>query len=160
LGVGLAVLGAALLRRRLQRAPTAAPTAPPAPPPAPRDPYTLALDRLLAIERGDAAGESVVQRYEAVADALRDYLEAAERIPARERTTTELLWALPPRLTESGLRRLTGEVLAEADLVKFARRRPDAAAAGAHLAQARQLLRRWHEAVPPAAVETESDAVR
>ncbi|HEU5040833.1 MAG TPA: hypothetical protein VFT84_08445, partial [Gemmatimonadales bacterium] len=123
LGVGLAVLAAVLLRRRLQRAPAAAPAAPPAPPPAPRDPYTLALDRLLAIERGDAAGESVVQRYEAVADALRDYLETAERIPARERTTTELLWALPPRLTESGLRRLTREVLAEADLVKFARRR-------------------------------------
>jgi len=159
LGVALAAATAWALRRRLRRVPAEAPPVMPAAPPAARDPYAVALARLEALEREALAGAAVEARYEAVADALRDYLEAAERIPARERTTTELLWALPPRLTESGSRRLTGEVLSEADLVKVARRRPDAGAAAAHLAQARELLRRWHEAVP-AAAETEADAIR
>ena len=46
---------------------------------------------------------------------------------------------------EEGVRRLTSQLLSEADLVKFARRRPDAGAAAAHLHDARELLRRWHE---------------
>jgi hypothetical protein len=148
LGAGLVALAAVLLRRR--RAPRGRPTEAPlpvAPPPVPRDAYGLALDRLAAIEREPQEGHaSVSARYERVADVLRDYLEAAEDIPARERTTSELLWAMPPRLTEGGLRRLTGEVLGEADLVKFARRRPDPAAATAYVGQARELLRRWHAA--------------
>ena len=52
---------------------------------------------------------------------------------------------MPPRLTEGGLRRLTSQLLSEADLVKFARRRPDTVAAAAHLRDTRELLRRWHE---------------
>jgi hypothetical protein len=159
LGVALVAAAAWGLRRRLRRQTSEAPALAPAAPPAPLDPYAMALERLAALEREPLAGDAVEARYEAVADALRDYLEAAEGIPARERTTTELLWALPPRLTESGSRRLTGEVLSEADLVKFARQRPDAGAAAAHLGQARELLRRWHEAAP-AAPETEADAIR
>jgi len=38
-------------------------------------------------------------------------------------------------------------VFEDADLVKFARRRPDAAAAAAFLGQARELLVRWRNAV-------------
>jgi hypothetical protein len=37
------------------------------------------------------------------------------------------------------------QLLNEADLVKFARRRPDAGAAAVHLHDTRELLRRWHE---------------
>ena len=93
------------------------------PPPLPPDPYTAALVRLDAHRRrsaGPTRGD-VDRHYEAVADALRDYLEAAEELPARERTTTELLWSLPPRLAEGGLRRRVQDVLGEADLVKFAK---------------------------------------
>ena len=159
LGASLAALAAWGLRRRRRRAPPPVPAAPAEAPAAAREPYAAALERLLALERS-AGGEAPVDAwYAAVADTLRDYLESAEDIPARERTTSELLWTLPPRLSEGGLRRLTGEVLAEADLVKFARRRPGAHAAAAHLAQARELLRRWHAAAL-ATAESEADAVR
>jgi hypothetical protein len=88
---------------------------------------------------------------------LRDYLEAAEELPARERTTAELLWALPPRLTEGGLRRRFHDVMGEADLVKFARVRPEAADASAFVTAARDLLARWNSA---GARSEELDAVR
>ena len=161
----LGVLGWYLLRRRRRHAAAArsVPEPAPAPPPEPPDPYRLALTRLAEIERERWADQGAVERhYEAVVDALRDYLEAAEEIPARERTSSELLWALPPRLHEGGLRRLTGRVLNEADLVKFARRRPDPAAAAEHLRDARELLRRWHEAALASTAEPleEADAVR
>ena len=162
LGAGLAVLVAVLLWRRRPARRAAETAAGPfsAPEPAASDPFGLALERLAALERGPGIGrEAVAAYYEAVADVLRDYLEAAEGIPARERTTSELLWALPPRLTERGVRRVTGDLLGEADLVKFARLRPDQAAATAYLDQARELVRRWHEAAARPA-EADADAVR
>jgi hypothetical protein len=158
--LGLAA-GAVWLVRRLRRRRRLAPppVAPPEPaPPPPPDPYTVALAQLAEIERaGWPAQGEVAQHYEAVTDALRDYLEAAESLPARERTTSELLWALPPHLVERGLRRRCEEVLDEADLVKFARFRPSAAEAEAFLQRARDLLARWHRA---AARAEELDAVR
>ncbi|HUF35430.1 MAG TPA: hypothetical protein VMN37_05735 [Gemmatimonadales bacterium] len=158
-GAVLAAAAAVLVQRRRRHAvrPAQAAAAPPLPTMLP-DPYRLALERLETVERqrGAERGE-VAAHYQAVSDTLRDYLEAAEAIPARERTTTELLWALPPRLTEGGLRRLAGQVLDEADLVKFARSRPAAEAAADHLREARELLRRWHEA---AASARDADALR
>jgi hypothetical protein len=126
-------------------------------PPTPPDPYVVALARLEAIdvERFPTRGE-VERHYEAVADVLRGYLETAERIPAPERTTTELLWSLPPRLAESGLRRRVQEILGAADLVKFAQLRPGAAEAAALTRAARELLDHWHQAAAP----EELDAVR
>jgi hypothetical protein len=161
-----AVLGAAFAagvawlvarRRRRARVAVPAPIEPPPLPPPPPDPYAVALARLEAIdvERLAARGE-VERHYEAVADVLRGYLETAERIPAPERTTTELLWSLPPRLAESGLRRRVQEILGSADLVKFARLRPGAAEATALTRAARELLDRWHQA----AAAEELDAVR
>jgi hypothetical protein len=159
-GAALALLAAALLRRR--RRPSepelqAAPAVPAAPP----DPYHAALARLDALERarGFERGD-IDEHYAGVTDALRDYLEAAHDIPARERTSSELLWTLPPRLTEGGLRRLAAELLEEADLVKFARGRPATEAALAHLTAARELLCRWHEAGASSPAESEADAVR
>ena len=155
-GLLLALLAVRLARRRHGTAVPPLPLTPVAV--APPDPYTLALDRLEALERERRAEHgAVAEHYESVVDTLRDYLEAAEAIPARERTSSELLWGLPPRLTEGGLRGLAAELLDEADLVKFARSRPDAEAAAGHLVQARALLRRWHEAAP---AESEADAVR
>jgi hypothetical protein len=152
--LALAALAAAgigwfLLRRRRQRAieppqvvaeePVAEPALPTA--------YEAALARLAQIEADTwpARGE-VARHYQAVADALRDYLEAGEELPARERTTAELIWSLPPHLAEGGLRRRCEELLDEADLVKFARVRPDGAAAVAFTRAARDLLVRWRHA--------------
>ena len=160
------VLGAAgaacvaWLAARRRRRPSSTPplvTPPPAPPSLP-DPYTVAVARLEAIEaeQWTAAGE-VERHYEAVADALREYLTAAEDIPAPERTTTELLWSLPPRLAEGGLRRRVQDVLGAADLVKFALQRPAGEEAAGFTRGARELLDRWHLA---AAGKEEMGAVR
>ncbi len=159
----LAAVGAAAIawfatRHRAKRpAPEPQAVAPPPLPPPP-DPYGAALDRLAAIEaerwadRGDVA-----RHYEAVADALRDYLEAADGRPARERTTAELLWSLPPRLAEGGLRRRVQELLGEADLVKFAKLRPGPDEVPSYTSRARDLLERWHRA---AMTGEEHDALR
>jgi hypothetical protein len=145
---GLAAIGIwafVRLRRRTRADVTEAAVAPFVPPSRP-SPYQLALDRLAEIERESWPDRGAVDlHYVAAIEVLRDYLGSAEKIPARERTSSELIWAMPSRLTEGGLRRLTSQLLSEADLVKFARRRPDTVAAAAHLRDTRELLRRWHE---------------
>jgi hypothetical protein len=110
-------------------------------------PYTLALTVLARIEREHWPRRGQVARhYEAVVDALRDYLESAEAVPARERTSAELLWSLPPHLSDVGLRDRFGERLEEADLVKFAQLEPGEEQAQVFLEQCRSLLDEWHEA--------------
>ena len=150
LALGLAALGAAGVlawRARRRASPPATVAAPvtEAPPPPPPDPYEIALDRLAAIEQERWAARDVARHYEAVADALRDYLEA-HGVPAHERTTWELRWVLPPALLAGGTRRRFEQVFEDADLVKFAQWRPDAAVAGAFLDAARDLLARWQAA--------------
>lgn len=149
-------------RRRRTGAVAAGPAAvaaePAVAPPTP-DPYEIAVARLGEIEREEWSSRGEVARhYESVTDALRDYLEAAEEVPARERTTTELFWSLPPRLLEGGLRRRYAAVFEEADLVKFARWRPATPAATAFLHDARTLLARWHSTAASRAEK--ADAVR
>jgi hypothetical protein len=145
---GLAGIGIWILVRLRRRAAAVVPhaaVAPTVPVPA-LTPYQIALARLAEIERESWPDRGAVDlQYVAAIDVVRDYLGAAEEIPARERTSSELLWAMPPRLTEGGLRRLTSQLLSEADQVKFARRRPDSVAAAEHLRDTRELLRRWHE---------------
>lgn len=151
--LGLAALGVAgWLAWRTRRAPTAVIPAPSAAPPAPApppDPYALALARLDAIVREAWAARDVAQHYEAVADVLRDYLEA-QGVPARELTTTELRWAMPPALMTGSGRRFA-EVFEAADLVKFAHWRPGVAQAEGFVRAAEELLRRWHRAHSPEA---------
>lgn len=153
-------LGVLLFARRPRRVlPPPAPieAEPPVVPTLP-DPHDLALARLGDIEReGWVERGDTARHYELVTDVLRDYLEAAEGVPARERTTTELLWTLPPRLLEGHLRRRYTAVFDEADLVKFARQRPPASAAAGFLDEARGLLSRWH-GVPR--TPDEADAIR
>jgi hypothetical protein len=125
-------------------------------PPTASDPYEIALARLGEIERERWGARDVSRHYEAVTDALRDYLEA-QGVPARERTTSELRWLLPPGLPPGGARHRFEEVFGDADLVKFAQWRPNPGTAAAFLASARELLAAWHGTVP--AVEL-TDAVR
>lgn len=154
---GAAALAWQVTRRRGRRPAPVRERVEAAPPPPP-DPYAVALARLDAVEAAHWPARGEVERhYEAVADALRAYLEAAEGIPAPDRTTTELIWSLPPRLAEGGSRRRVQEILGAADLVKFARRRPGVEEAASYTGAARELLQRWRHAAP--AVE-EPDAVR
>jgi len=147
--VVLVVLALAAYRRlRRRRRAVTDPLRPAAPVPAPAPTaYTTALERLAAIELERwPMRNHVARHYESVVEVLRDYLETAEEIPARERTSGELIWTLPPHLSDDGLREQLAEHLAESDLVKFARARPAPAAAAAFLSQARTLLDLWHRA--------------
>ncbi|HEV2083520.1 MAG TPA: hypothetical protein VGR09_00445, partial [Gemmatimonadales bacterium] len=120
--------------------------------------YALALDQLGGIERARWPEHGHVARhYEAIVDVLRGYLEATEQLPARERTTEELVWAIPPHLSDNGLRDEFRELLDQADLVKFARFRPYPETAEKFLEQCRRLLRHWHEISP---IEALADALR
>ena len=159
--VGAALLGGLiLLRRRARRRPPPAPVETAGAEAVVLGPYEAALARLTQIERERWPVRGEVDRhYAAVADALRRYLEDAHAVPALERTTTELAWALPPALADGGLRERCAALLADADLVKFARRRPDEADAARLLRAARDLLGRWRAAAPAAVLETD-DALR
>jgi hypothetical protein len=108
-------------------------------------PYETALARLRQVEGERWPSRGLVElHYEAVAQTLRQYLEDAHGVGALERTTAELVWAMPPQLVRGGLRDACREVLGEADLVKFAEARPDVAAAADFLRRGRELLTAWH----------------
>jgi|tagenome__1003787_1003787.scaffolds.fasta_scaffold20735052_2 hypothetical protein len=109
-------------------------------------PYELAVRQLQGIARENWPGQGFPARhYAAVTDTLRDYLEAAEEVPARERTSAEVLWSLPPHLMETDLRDRLQEILDEADRVKFARLRPEPSQARDFLQRSRALLEAWHQ---------------
>jgi hypothetical protein len=144
------------IRRRRRRPPASVAVSPPPPPPP--SAYQRALARLEVIgqERWPERGE-VARHYEEIIDALRGYLEAAEEVPARERTTEEVLWALPPHLSHDGLRAKLRSLLDEADLVKFARLTPRPMAADRFLERSRLLLQQWSEVTARSEV---ADALR
>jgi hypothetical protein len=142
-----ALLGRYLLRRRRRPSPAQPPEPAPFAPVIAPSALDGALELLARIERERWPAQGQVARhYEAVVDALRGYLEAAEDLPARERTTEEVLWSLPPHLSEDGLRDRADALLGQADLVKFARLRPTPARAAEFLLQCRSLLEDWHTA--------------
>lgn len=147
----IALLAVALLivfvgfRRIRRRGEHAAPIT--RPPDHARNSYEIACARLAEVdaERWPARG-AVVQHYEQVAGVLRLYLEDAFAVCATELTTSELADALPPELRADGQEKECRTLLDEADLVKFARLRPDEAAARTFLAAAVRLLDRWYHA--------------
>ena len=152
----LLLLGGYAIRRR-HRLPAAEP-APIPPVQEPLTPYAQALAQLERIERERWPMRGAVARhYEEIVDALRGYLEAREGMPAREQTTEELLWALPLHLSGEGFRERLGELLDEADLVKFARLLPHTKAADRFLQRSRTLLRDWNDTVLSSEV---ADALR
>lgn len=162
-GLGGAALlaGLILLRRRARRREVpGAPAEAGGPEAVVLGPYEVALGRLAQIERERWPLRGEVDRhYAAVADVLRRYLGEAWGLPALERTSAELVRALPPGLANDGLREHWAALLAEADLVKFARRRPDESAAARLLQAARDLLGAWRAAAPAAVLEA-GDALR
>ena len=132
--------------RRIDRGATVEPETVDVPAPQPTA-YDIASARLRQVEGENWPSRGLVElHYEVVAQTLRQYLEDAHGVGAFERTTAELVWALPPRLGRGGLRDACREVLTDADLVKFAEARPDAAAGADFLTRARELLNAWHQA--------------
>ena len=120
--------------------------------------YDIALARLREVEAENWPSHGQVEvHYDTVAQTLRQYLEDAHQVGALERTTAELVWAMPPQLGRGRLRDACREVLSEADLVKFAEARPDAAAAADFLTRARELLNVWHHT---SALEEVTHAIR
>jgi len=110
-------------------------------------PYQMALARLEEIARAAWPAHGEVERhFAAVAETVRRYLEDAHGVPALERTTAELFWSLPPALAAEPAGRACRVLLDDADLVKFARWRPDARDAARILEDASALLARWHAA--------------
>jgi len=125
LGLALALAAAAaaiywIRRRRPVPEPILAPGLPP------RERALAALDR--ARELGLLEAGEVKAFYTLVTDAVREFIEAVEPRWSRDLTTSELL-ALLPGEVEDGVRERLGGLLQAADMVKFARRRPDTAAA-------------------------------
>jgi len=105
------------------------------------DPEVAALTEL---DRIDALGllerEMIKEHYTLVSESLRRYLERKFCVLAMESPTSLTLTALgEKRIDPEGLR-LTGEVLEEGDMVKFARFIPGPGPAGSLTARAREIV--------------------
>jgi hypothetical protein len=132
----LVLMTAALTRRRRARPDSPAAQLPAVAVPGP-SPYDRAMERLGGID-----GESC-RHYAAVADTLRAYLTEAHGARALTRSTRELGAALLAD-TPAPVARSTLELLAEADLVKFARARRTKGEGERALGEARRQLLEWH----------------
>ena len=98
----------------------------------------LALDK---IEAQDLPRQGRYrEHYGLVADCLRSYLFGQFRIPARELTTEQSITVLDRRPVPPNDVRDLGEVLDEADLVKFARLAPELSDARAAVVTARRVV--------------------
>jgi hypothetical protein len=125
---------------------------------APPGPFDAAIARLAVIANDWAARRDIESHYAETADVLRRYLADAHGVPALERTTPELLGALPHRLSVQPARDAAGDLLGDADLVKFARYAPASPAPAVVLATARSILTGWDAAgSSPAAGEPDGN---
>lgn len=144
----LALVAAGLVwlsrRSRARAAPPAATTGPPIP----AGPFDAALIRLAQLEQASvASGNGVVPLFGEVADLLRETLIQVGALPHQGLTTPEVPGRLPAPLAAGDLADRCEGLLSDADLVKFARVRPDRDAATSHVSRARQLLEAWRDAV-------------
>jgi hypothetical protein len=147
LGIGATV--AWLFRRRRGVAPLWARRAAAGPP---LTPYAAGVQRLDALEQRIVQHPlEIAPAYGDVAEILRTALLQARVLPSAGLTTGELRAALPIELADEGAGDSCAGLLADADLVKFARLRPDLAAARGQIQRARQLLLGWDHRTAPLA---------
>ncbi len=125
-----------------------------------RAPARSALERALSelddlgelgdLAHAEANGQDLERRYVLVADILRRYLSERFQLQAPKRTTPEFVRLLD---SSSDLRKehkaTVADLLARADLVKFARLRPTAEETRGFLDSVRVLIRRTSEAPEP-----------
>lgn len=111
-------------------------------------PFDMALARLAEMEEAALhSGNGVMPIYTGVAAVIRECLREIGAVPHQGFTTGEVSTALPETLAAGELRRRVEAILGDADLVKFARVKPDFAAAREQLARGRSLLEAWqHQA--------------
>jgi hypothetical protein len=121
--VGL-IAAMVLLIRRAKRRAAEKPEVVPAEPRRPAD--VIARERLEEIRQNKIYTRGKVKEYHTeITDVLRDYLEAVYEIPAHELTTHQILGRLRyVGLNDTEARQLR-EILSRADMVKFAKERPD-----------------------------------
>ncbi len=143
LGVMLSALCFLLWRKR-----KLALVGPPPPPPTPPD--IVALEKLQALEQTDwLMSGKTKEFYSAISDILRAYLEGQFRVPALERTTSELLRGLRKKSAiPADLQAALRELLDSSDLVKFAKFRPDAAEGNQALEQAIKFVEQTKAVIP------------
>lgn len=140
LGILLAVRA---LRRRGDRAPGARPAAPP------RPAHEIAYDALDRLEGSTMLERGQVKDFHiAVSQVLRTYIEDRFGIDALEMTTGELIAALRNGGFGGTLIDETRRFLDACDLVKFAKRRPDASESLALIPIARQFVDETRPAEP------------
>lgn len=136
--VGIFILRKLRARRRR---PVPVPLAPAAPKKSLRPAWEIALEELDRIVAADhVAGGALDAQYVEVADALRRYLEDRYGVPALESTTDELAVRLEHVSLPAAIRARILSVLGEADLVKFAKARPEPTAARAIEKRGRELV--------------------
>jgi len=115
--------------------------------PIPTGPFDLALRRLTELERASvASGNGVMPLFGEVASLLRETLVQVGALPHQGLTTPEVPDRLPAPLAARGLAGRCQELLSDADLVKFAKVKPDRDAATSHVSRARGLLEAWRDA--------------
>lgn len=126
------------------------PTSPAAPPPA--LPHEIALRALRELQaRGWMDGEHVVPFYVELSGIVRRYIEDRFGLRAPEQTTEEFIRAASTsRLLSLDHQQLVEDFLAQCDLVKFARHRPEQRDMETALAAARRLVEETMLAPSPA----------
>jgi hypothetical protein len=114
----------------------------------PLGPFDRALARLAELEAvARRSGNGVVPLYAGIADVIRDCLLASAAIPHPGLTTLELTASLRPPFDHGDLRDRCRALLWDADLVKFARHKPDLESAGGQVGRARALIQGWQAAL-------------
>lgn len=134
----LSALAAAFLLWRRRRRKTVRPAQAPIPA---EPPHVWALRELAGIERMELPARGrVKEHYVLVSDVLRRYISARHNVETLERTTREILADLAAAGTRPDYRDSYGRVLAEADLVKFARWKPEPAVTSALVPRVRDIV--------------------
>jgi hypothetical protein len=110
-----------------------------------RLPHEVAFDELAQIEDLNLPlQQRFKEHYTLVSDVLRQYIEKAFQIPTLDRTTREIRRSLKLAPFSQENKQLLIEMLNEADLVKFAKVRPEVAMAQDYLGQARSFIGAIH----------------
>lgn len=122
LGVLLLFLGLVWLFRKLKKAPEWVPEVVP-----PRDAHLIALEKLEKLEADQLWQKDEIKTYYIrLGDILREYFELRFQFPALEMTSAELRLALKDRNELMAYSHQAEEFFSMADMVKFARGKPDA----------------------------------
>jgi hypothetical protein len=120
-----------------------------------RTPHEIALEKLGQIERAQLWQDGLVKEYYTeLTYVLREYIEARYHMPALESTTAELLPALRKQGISKNMLAQLEETLLQADMVKFAKFRPDDALHLERLNLARNFV---NSTIPQPEVSTEKE---